>query len=153
MASINERILHEVGFCTRMGQNAARKMTVFVVVIISLNIACCHLEFTSSDQIEATLVAGEKMYILVSCTSTWPPKVPMTFSDRVSCWKRTMKNSWELVFVGPVLQRWTELSHLIAIEKFWSYLPQIPNRIGSWPIKAYCWQLRCNISSLWTTVP
>jgi hypothetical protein len=52
-----------------MGQTAAGKMKVFVVVI-SLDIACCHLGFASSDQIEATLVAGEKMYILVSCTST-----------------------------------------------------------------------------------
>jgi hypothetical protein len=59
------------------------------------------------------------MYILVSCTSTWVPKVPTTFSDRVSCWKGTMQISWELIFVHPALERWTELPHLTAIETFW----------------------------------
>ena len=33
------------------------------------------------------------------------------------------------------------------------YLPQISNRIGSWFIKAYCWQFHCNISNVRTSVP
>ena len=61
--------------------------------------------------------------------------------------KRNSADSIRSVFfVDPVLQissNWNLLA----------YLPQIPNRIGSIPIKAYCWQFHCNVSSIWTTVP
>ena len=78
-------------FCTnqtsaRVEQNTGKQMDF--IAIIYWDKTCCHPDFTRSNQIEVTLMAGEKMYILVSCTSTWAPKVPTTFSDRVSCWKK-----------------------------------------------------------------
>ena len=101
-------------FCTnqtsaRVEQNTGKQMDF--IAIIYWDKTCCHPEFTRSNQIEATLMAGEKIYIFVSCTSTWAPKVPTTFSDRDSCWKRKRKFRWELISFDQVcfkVKRWTE---------------------------------------------
>lgn len=43
-----------------------------------------------SYQIAEKLTSGVKMYILMSCTSTWAPKVPTAFADSVSCFQRSL---------------------------------------------------------------
>uniref|UniRef100_A0A0A9FUX3 Alpha-galactosidase, putative / melibiase, putative / alpha-D-galactoside galactohydrolase, putative n=1 Tax=Arundo donax TaxID=35708 RepID=A0A0A9FUX3_ARUDO len=63
---------------------------MFTFIIYTRILRAANQASPFSDQLEETLTAGAKMYILQSCTSTCAPKVPTTFSDKVSCFHRSL---------------------------------------------------------------